>query len=555
MRAAMMGRYTITNQVGTLKFNVVYGPALTDVLSRYTGFTGRPALPPPFAFGPWISSDIWRDRGEVNYAVTNFRERGIPVSAFVFDSPWEVAYNDFKFNIGDSGKTQFGYPCTFEGLFPGFTKLTDMMTFLRKNGLKVICWMTSFINVTSNDEHVRGQNLGEAKPDKKVDRSFVRASKDGPPLVVPWWNGRGSPIDFTNVVHREAVRRLPVQPGLVVHRDRRQLGRVPPLPEPGLPACEPRRPARLRGADRRARLRFRTERFGDSLSQTGAIYKLAPARTGAAKRLGLWNTYEIEAPAAGSSFASTVSWSATSSSTPALGHSAATWACSITPDGCGSATFGSPSFDSKRFSFLASKETSSDGDCECTQWRRPHLRLRTPPGANLPGIGAPCAGRSRPGGHAPRERLDLRAAGRHGRRTGPDDWPGCILVAASRRLRTCPGPWRDEHHGATDVPRGRGVALRGHRLERAAAGPYLVTAASDPGEHFYGFGERFNSIEQAGRLSSTRRSTTPVTSSTRTTKIATISATSPPGSSAAAATGSTSSRRPRARSTCVPRLA
>ena len=188
MRAAMMGRYTITNQVGTLKFNVVYGPALTDVLSRYTGFTGRPALPPPFAFGPWISSDIWRDRGEVNYAVTNFRERGIPVSAFVFDSPWEVAYNDFKFNIGDSGKTQFGYPCTFEGLFPGFTKLTDMMTFLRKNGLKVICWMTSFINVTSNDEHVRGQNLGEAKPDKKVDRSFVRA----PRTALPSWSPGGT---------------------------------------------------------------------------------------------------------------------------------------------------------------------------------------------------------------------------------------------------------------------------------------------------------------------------------------------------------------------------
>ena len=84
---------------GPWRFNVVYGPALTDVLSRYTGLTGRPALPPPWAFGPWISSDIWRDGGEVRYAVTKFRERGIPASAFVFDSPWEIAYNDFRFNI------------------------------------------------------------------------------------------------------------------------------------------------------------------------------------------------------------------------------------------------------------------------------------------------------------------------------------------------------------------------------------------------------------------------------------------------------------------------
>jgi alpha-glucosidase (family GH31 glycosyl hydrolase) len=52
------------------------------VLSRYTGRTGRPALPPPWAFGPWISSDIWRSGGEIRYAVTKFRERRIPVSLF-----------------------------------------------------------------------------------------------------------------------------------------------------------------------------------------------------------------------------------------------------------------------------------------------------------------------------------------------------------------------------------------------------------------------------------------------------------------------------------------
>jgi hypothetical protein len=66
-------------------------------------YMGRPALPPPWAFGLWISADIWRSGGEVRYAVTQFRDRGIPASAFVFDSPWETAYNDFQFNM-----TQFG---------------------------------------------------------------------------------------------------------------------------------------------------------------------------------------------------------------------------------------------------------------------------------------------------------------------------------------------------------------------------------------------------------------------------------------------------------------
>jgi alpha-D-xyloside xylohydrolase len=210
MRVAAAGSYTVTNSVGALAYHIVYGPALTDVLSGYTGLTGRPALPPPFAFGPWISSDIWRDGGEVRYAVGKFRQRGIPASAFVFDSPWEISYNDFSFNIpspsfhaGDPENTQLGHPGTFEGASnAGFTSLAEMMTFFRENGLKVICWMSPFVNTSSNDEGVRGQNLGEAKPKGKKPEFFVRASEDGPPLVVPWWKGHGSPIDFTNAAAR-----------------------------------------------------------------------------------------------------------------------------------------------------------------------------------------------------------------------------------------------------------------------------------------------------------------------------------------------------------------
>ncbi len=200
MRHTYTDRYLIQNLDGNLVINLIAGPQLPAILTNYTAYTGRPYLPPPWVFGAWVSCDIWPSGGDVRYAVNTYLQDGIPISALVYDSPWEVDYNDFTWNM-----TQFGASNVIAGgTYNGFSSVNNMMTFLEQNGLKAICWMTPFTDINSANQQLNGlpggQNNGEAAnyPAGLAGNYFVMSSSTGPALVVPWWGGNGSPVDFTN---------------------------------------------------------------------------------------------------------------------------------------------------------------------------------------------------------------------------------------------------------------------------------------------------------------------------------------------------------------------
>lgn len=93
--------------------NLYLWPAKTmyDGISGYVKLTGRPKLPPRWAFGYLQSQWGWADSAYISDVETKFRSHKLPVDAFIFDFEWytktpdytvkkegKEGYSDFTFN-------------------------------------------------------------------------------------------------------------------------------------------------------------------------------------------------------------------------------------------------------------------------------------------------------------------------------------------------------------------------------------------------------------------------------------------------------------------------
>ena len=71
----------------TIDYCLIYGPTPKDVLDRYTALTGRPALPPAWSFGLWLTTSFTTsyDEATVTSFIDGMRERDLPLHVFHFD--------------------------------------------------------------------------------------------------------------------------------------------------------------------------------------------------------------------------------------------------------------------------------------------------------------------------------------------------------------------------------------------------------------------------------------------------------------------------------------
>ncbi|GAA3340839.1 hypothetical protein GCM10020358_29890 [Amorphoplanes nipponensis] len=86
----LVGRTQFSVAGQSLSYLVIHGPTPADVLRKYTALTGRPALPPAWSFGLWLTTSFTTsyDEETVTGFVDGMAERDLPLSVFHFDTFW-----------------------------------------------------------------------------------------------------------------------------------------------------------------------------------------------------------------------------------------------------------------------------------------------------------------------------------------------------------------------------------------------------------------------------------------------------------------------------------
>lgn len=180
MDTSATGRWSVDFQDNYLRIYFFAGPFPTDIISRYTSFTGRPPLWPAWVFAPWKSRDVHTSGYEVEEDILRQRKLDLPGSAILIDSPWEDGYNSFRFN-----SVQFPDPAA-------------LMKKARDYGYRAVLWMTPITNVDN-----RTDMLG-IKPGKSSNFDLIEENggfvinDEGETAIIEWEKGRGALFDFTN---------------------------------------------------------------------------------------------------------------------------------------------------------------------------------------------------------------------------------------------------------------------------------------------------------------------------------------------------------------------
>jgi alpha-glucosidase (family GH31 glycosyl hydrolase) len=196
------GRWTLKTELGDQKqitLDILLGDRsqLLDIVTRLNALTGRPVLPPNWAFGLWMSSNEWNTQARVEEIVRLNGKYSIPASVIVLEA-WSdentyYIWNDAQY-IPNPGSDSFHY-ANFDfppdGMWPDPKGMVDD---LHEKGLRVLLWQIPILK-ENEDNHAQLANDREFM----LENGYCVHNQDGSPyLIRPFWFHDGLLMDFTH---------------------------------------------------------------------------------------------------------------------------------------------------------------------------------------------------------------------------------------------------------------------------------------------------------------------------------------------------------------------
>ena len=169
-----------------IEYYLIAGDNLHEVLKNYASLTGKPALPPAWSFGLWLSTSFTTDYDEktVNSFIDGMAERKLPLSVFHFDCFWmkECQWVDFEWD-----KKMFPDP-------------RGILSRLKEKGLKICVWINPYIAQKS------------CLFDEGMEQGYLVRRPNGDVWQWDRWQAGMALVDFTNPAaaawYQEKLKRL-----------------------------------------------------------------------------------------------------------------------------------------------------------------------------------------------------------------------------------------------------------------------------------------------------------------------------------------------------------
>ncbi len=160
-----------------LDYFVIYGPTPAEVLERYTALTGRPALPPAWSFGLWLTTSFTTsyDEQTVTGFIDGMAERNLPLHVFHFDCFWMKEFHWVNF---EWDRRVFPDPA-------------GMLARLKERGLRICVWINPYIAQRS------------ALFDEGMTNGYLLKRPDGSVFQWDKWQAGMALVDFTNPAARQ----------------------------------------------------------------------------------------------------------------------------------------------------------------------------------------------------------------------------------------------------------------------------------------------------------------------------------------------------------------